>query len=54
MKIVQNEWISEIERLRAENDNLRENLFCIRVGWFFYGILAGLGLAAIMYAGWGG
>ena len=47
---ITNEWIDTVKRLRAENEDLKSNLFAVRCGWFAYGILAGLGIAAILYA----
>ena len=47
---ITHEWMETVKRLRAENDELRLNLFVIRLAWFFYGILGGLAIAAILYA----
>ena len=47
---IKNEWITKLASLRRENDELRLNLFVGRLVWFTYGILAGLGIAAILYA----
>ncbi len=50
MQPIKNEWIDKLAALRAENNELRLNLFVIRLVWFAYGIMGGLFAAALMYA----
>lgn len=47
---ITNDWIETVKRLRTENNDLRQNLFVIRLAWAAYGFMGGLGIAAILYA----
>ena len=47
---IKNEWIDKLAALRAENNDLRQNLFVVRLVWAAYGFMGGLFAAALMYA----
>ena len=47
---ITNDWIETVKRLRTENNDLRQNLFVIRLAWAAYGFMGGLFAAAMMYA----
>jgi hypothetical protein len=51
--MIKNQWVAEVEALRSENEDLRLNLFVIRLAWAGYGFLMGLLAAAVMAALWG-
>ena len=48
MQPISNEWIDKLAALRAENNELRQDRFTLRLIWLTYGIFGGLLLAAVM------